>query len=234
MPLPTTTTTTTTKPIPSNKGKGKARAVTLSPTPSANWSSPDISNSRQWAQTPVKRALEVAGGSTDLKKAILMSMQEPEYACHDIEIRDAMWDVTDLMESFVRAHFDFALKGKLLPAFFQQFSPETAKVIGCVASGGPGGVAGWNELFIDPVKRKALVMAIIGNVLTEQVFQHIFFGGQERHVRDMTHLQKTHKHEDGKIACTCERTNANMMNQDSREMSSMPCVHLSSSRATKP
>jgi hypothetical protein len=231
-PLPTISTNT--KATPSSKGKDKARAITLSPTPESNWSSPNISNSGKWAQNPVKRALEVAGKSIDPKKAILMSVSEPEYACHDIEIRDALWDVTELMESFVSDHFGFVLEGKLMSAFFKQFSQETTKVIGCVASGGPGGVAGWHELFIDPVKRKALAMAIIGNVLTEQVFQHIFFGGQERHVRDMTYLQKTHKDEDGKVACTSEGTNANMMNQDSREMNSMPCVRLGSSRVTTP
>jgi hypothetical protein len=117
-----------------------------------------------------------------------------------MEIRDAMWDVTDLMESFVEDHFGFVLEGKLMPAFFKRFSLETAKVIGCVASGGPGGVAGWHALFIDPVKRKALVMGIMGNVLVEQVFQHIFFGGQERDVKEMTELQKEHKDEDGKFA----------------------------------
>jgi hypothetical protein len=43
-------------------------------------------------------------------------------------------------------------------------------------------------------------MGIMGNVLVEQVFQHIFFGGQERDVKEMTELQKEHKDEDGKFA----------------------------------
>lgn len=190
---PTTTKTSPTK---------KPRTITLSPITetSAPWSSSTLSNTAKWIEDANKRAFEIAGKSTDPKKAVGLSVKEPEYAIHDIEIRDAMWQITDLMQTFVEDYFGFALTTKLSTAFFKQFSPETAKVIGCVASGGPGGVQGWHDLFIDATKRQALVMAIIGNVLVEQVFQHIFFGGHERHVRDIAQLQKTHKDDDGKFA----------------------------------
>ncbi|KAH8728458.1 hypothetical protein GQ44DRAFT_647100 [Phaeosphaeriaceae sp. PMI808] len=106
----------------------------------------------------------------------------------------------DQIERLTKTSFAFEVvpSGTTLPQrFFKQFSAETVKVIGCLASGGPGGVQGWHDLFLDVPKRQALVCAIISNVLVEQVFQHIFFGGIAKHVKNLTMLQEQHCNEDG-------------------------------------
>ena len=41
-------------------------------------------------------------------------------------------------------------------------------IVGCIGAGGPSGVRGWNELFMDKELRQALVCVVIGNVLVEQ------------------------------------------------------------------
>ncbi|EAT81207.2 hypothetical protein SNOG_11499 [Parastagonospora nodorum SN15] len=161
------------------------------------WATHGMSNEEKWVSKPNKRAFEIAANSSDPKRAVRLSVKEPEYALRDMEIRDGLFQLTDLLQEFVKAYFKFKISGKLSPSFFEQFEPETAKVIGCVASGGPGGVQGWHEMFTDQLKREMLVMAIMGNVLVEQVFQHIFFGGLPKHVEIMTELQKTHRDEDG-------------------------------------
>ena len=129
----------------------------------------------------------------------------------DVEISEGFEELKNLMAEFSELHFGFevkdggSLEGKLLglaPGFYKQFGEETAKVIGCVASGGPGGVQGWHDLFIERVKRMALVTAIVGNVLVEQVFQHLFFGGAERYVADLVEMQKKDAEEDGKSIST--------------------------------
>ena len=76
------------------------------------------------------------------------------------------------------------------PHFFSLFHPETVKIISCVASSGQTGIQGWHQLFIDAEKRQALVCAVICNVLVEQVFKHLFFGGTERDVGEMMRVQR--------------------------------------------
>jgi hypothetical protein len=155
-----------------------------------------------WTQSPYRRALEIAS-FTDANPAqtIQREIGEPEYALRDIEIRDTIWRLQESMEAFSKDYFGFSTTpATLSPQFFSQFSAETAKVVGCVASGGPGGVQGWYDMFIDVQKRRALVMAMMGNVLVEQVFQHMFFGGIAKHIRDVTELQVTHGNEDGEFS----------------------------------
>jgi hypothetical protein len=179
--------------MPSKVGTIRLSAIAEEP-----WETQGLSNDEKWLAKPNKRALEVAAGALDPKLAVWKSVKEPEYALRDVEIRDAIWQTTDSMQAFAKEYFAFSVSGKLRSSFFEQFAPETAKVIGCVASGGPGGVKGWHDMFVKKDKRQALVMAIVGNVLVEQVFQHIFFGGLEKHVTSMTALQIKHADADGK------------------------------------
>lgn len=178
--------------VPSNVGTIRLNAIAAEP-----WATQGMSNEEKWVSKPNKRAFEIAANSSDPKRAVRLSVEEPEYALRDMETRDRLFQLTDLLQEFVKAYFKFKVNGKLSPSFFEQFKPETAKVIGCVASGGPGGIQGWHKMFTDQLKGEVLVMAIMGNVLVEQVFQHIFFGGLPKHVEIMTELQKTHSNEDG-------------------------------------
>ena len=166
-----------------------------------------ITTEEQWATRPNKRARELLSAfptQTRVKRAIQKEVKEPEYALRDVEIRDGLWHLMDLMERLTKKFFNFEVPPHVrkvyLESFFREFSPETAKVIGCVASGGPGGVEGWHDLFINEQKRRALVLAIIGNVLVEQVFQHMFFGGIAKHIKRLTDLQNKYRNEDGKCS----------------------------------
>jgi hypothetical protein len=149
-----------------------------------------------------KHASDVATSASNPKRAMLGDIQDPEYALCDVEIRDGLWHLMNLMDRLAQRYFAFDIhqhNSTIPKSFFNQISPETARLVGCVASGGPGGVQGWHYLFLDGQKRRPLVMAIVGNGLVEQVFRHIFFGGIAKHVRMLTELQKEHKNEDGKF-----------------------------------
>ncbi|KAL5113733.1 hypothetical protein ACEQ8H_008375 [Pleosporales sp. CAS-2024a] len=127
------------------------------------------------------------------------SRRVAEYACRDVEVREAWWQMVGLMHGFAEEYFGFGVvpNNKPCTAFFERFEPETAKIIGCVASGGPGGEAAWRALFVDEKKRKGLVMAMVGNMLVEHVFKHMFFGGLPEQVKAMSDLQRTYKDHDG-------------------------------------
>jgi hypothetical protein len=179
----------------------KAKTVTLDPVIGydTDWKQ-GIATEQEWAMRPDKRALELALGSKNPKRSIMHEVQEPEYVLRDTEIRDGLWQLMDSMERLDEEFLDYGtgFKFRMPTSFFEKFSAETVKVISRVASGGPGGVQGWHDLFLDNHNRRALSMAIIGNVLVEQVFQHLFFGGSVRHVQKLTMLQAEYRHEDGK------------------------------------
>ena len=84
-------------------------------------------------------------------------------------------------------------------AWFKTLTSETTKLINCVASGGPSGVWGWHDLFVNKDKLQALVCAMIGNVLSEQVLQHAFFGGTEEGVTAVAAVQREMKESDGEF-----------------------------------
>ena len=129
---------------------------------------------------------------------------EPVYAIRDAELRDNLWQVQDKMERFATEYFSFELDQDVfgnhehLTKAFSKMKPETVKVIGNVASGGPAGANGWRDLFYDEQKRCALVCAIIGNVLSHQVYQHAFFGGSLNDVQELEKIQRDNKDYDGK------------------------------------
>ncbi|KAF2107531.1 hypothetical protein BDV96DRAFT_653618 [Lophiotrema nucula] len=176
-------------------------------------------NKKRWEDAPNKFAREILkrkGG--DVEKAAkeirnpnihpglglekdddeFILASEPEYAFRDVEIRDSLWQILDNIQRFSKDHcaFDFHDTAKLKKAF-NKMTPETIKIIGCVASGGPGGYEGWYELFTNESKRRPLVCAIIGNVLVEQVFQHVFFGAGEAEQKELAKIQKKHRNADG-------------------------------------
>ncbi|KAF3037987.1 hypothetical protein E8E12_008010 [Didymella heteroderae] len=154
----------------------------------------------EWSDKPNTRAREVLGKHLHSSAALLNDLKEPEYACRDVEIRDGVWKMMDQIEALAKEHFSFELRDrKSLRAAFQIMPKETVKIIGCVASGGPAGASGWEDLFIDSNKRQALVCAIIGNVLVEQVFQHIFFGGTKEQIKDIAAIQFKHRNDNGRF-----------------------------------
>jgi hypothetical protein len=157
-----------------------------------NWNT--LTADEKWKVKPNRRARELQGDKDLIQKEI----QEPEYALRYAEIRDGMWEVMAQMQRFSNSFFKSERPVTVDAKFFSTLAPETAKVIGCVASGGPGGVKGWHNLFIEDDKRRALVCAIMGNVLVEQVFQHMFFGGSAAQIETLTQIQADHRNADGK------------------------------------
>jgi hypothetical protein len=160
-----------------------------------------IETPEMWATRPNKRAREMLKSYPQRARQFIQAeVQEPEYALRDVEIRDGLWHLMDLMERLSKQTCDNSMPSGIfretIEDRFKEFTPETAKIIGCVASGGPGGAEGWKHLFVNLEKRRALVQAIIGNVLVEQVFQHMFFGGIHRHIIRLGEMQETHKNED--------------------------------------
>jgi len=87
--------------------------------------------------------------------------------------------------------------------WFSTLPPETAKLINCVASGRPSGLWGWHDLFVNTEKMQALVCGMIGNVLSEQVLQHEFFGGGEEGVGAVRGVQREGKDLDGEFDSLC-------------------------------
>ncbi|ORY16649.1 hypothetical protein BCR34DRAFT_476214 [Clohesyomyces aquaticus] len=141
------------------------------------------------------------------KKLILAHLQEPEYTARDAEIRDSVWKIMDLMEQLAKKFFKFpfpetSANMSKLRTMFRSLAPETVKIIGSVASGGPGGDNAWYEFFTEEQKRRALVIAIIGNVVVEQVFEHHFFGGGKEAKGELTETQKKYRKDDGFVRNT--------------------------------
>jgi hypothetical protein len=164
-----------------------------------------IPDDGSWDDAPNRRAqdfiLEAQRSRGDAAYLIQRSIREPEYSLRDVEIRDGLWQIYSQMEDFSRVHFAFDLQKDAhhvaLKSMFGSMSRETVRIIGCVASGGPEGEDGWHSLFYDQEKRHALVCAILGNVISEQVLQHIFFGGAPEDIEAVAILQERHRDADG-------------------------------------
>jgi hypothetical protein len=157
-----------------------------------NWNS--LTADEKWKVKPNRRARELQGDKDLIQKEI----QEPEYALHYAEIRDGMWEIMAQMQRFSNNFLKSEKPVTVDAKFFSTLASETAKVIGCVASGGPGSVKGWHDLFIEDDKRRALSCAIMGNVLVEQVFQHMFFGGSAAQIETLIRIQADNRNADGK------------------------------------
>lgn len=127
----------------------------------------------------------------------LHSINLPASACHDTEIRDGLRILVNQISDLAETHFGFRAEAAQLRAVLGSLPKQTVRIIGCVASGGPGGAKGWEALFLDKEKRQALVCAVVGNVIVEQVLKHLFFGGTKEQIGEVEGLQFTHRHEDG-------------------------------------
>jgi hypothetical protein len=203
---PTSSTNNTSK-LPSNHIFHPTAWSTLHP--SEKWSTDPNLHARQLHSNP---------------QLILAQLpNEPAYAFRDTELRDAIWALMHRIEDFARTFFPQQQQRRgahasspfgdgddggnnnendrvevvLDERFYSGLSPETARVIACVASGGPGGVSGWHDLFVSREKMQALVCGIIGNVVSEQVLQHGFFGGTEEGVQRVREVEKDMRDSDG-------------------------------------
>ena len=164
---------------------------------------PTLTSATRWSKQPNSYARTLLARHGNNTKALLRSLQEPLYAVRDAEIRDALWEMASQIQRFAKQHFSFQVSDEAqLRSVLPILPRETVKIIGNVASGGPTGAKGWEELFLDKEKRQALVSAIVGNVLVEQVLQHLFFGGSQVQVKQVEVVQFRLRNEDGKFALT--------------------------------
>ncbi|KAH6853055.1 hypothetical protein BKA58DRAFT_450402 [Alternaria rosae] len=133
-----------------------------------------ITPEQKCSTKPNLRARELSSNPKSIRAE---SPSEPEYAFRDAEIRDGLCHLTTSIEDFSKEHFpsgahtSFTFKDKngdvmMHNKFFKSLTLETAKLINCVASGGPSGLWGWHNLFVDIEKLQALVCGVIGNVLS--------------------------------------------------------------------
>jgi hypothetical protein len=201
----TTSTRVTTPTRPATSPKATA------PDP---WISSKTSPNTMASEILLSKKNDVFIAKTAIKHSLIKGdhKAEPEYAFRDVEIRDGLWWVMDLMERFTTKYFKdevtkdgvkkevCTIKSTDLTNIFRLMKPETVKVIECVASGGPGGEEGWQDLFTSDQKRRALINAIVGNVLTEQVFQHACFGSGADTQNALKQREKELKSEDGKVS----------------------------------
>ncbi|KAF5845879.1 hypothetical protein GGP41_008391, partial [Bipolaris sorokiniana] len=188
LPLPPTT-----QPTPQTRCS-KTDTTPASTTP-PGWSG--MSSSQKWSTDSNLCARELGS-----KSAICADLHEPEYAMRDAEIRDALTHLVCLIQGFSREFFSGevhipAPDGILPASIYAQMTPQTVKVVHCVASGGPAGQWGWHNLFLNEEKRQALVCGVIGNVLVEQVFENVCFGFGEEDKDAFSALERELKDEDG-------------------------------------
>ena len=203
---PTSSSTNNTSKLASNRISHPTAWPTLSP--SQKWSTDPNLHARQLQRNP---------------QLILAQLpNEPAYAFRDTELRDTIWALMHRIEDFAKTFFpqeqqrrgahassplgdddggnnneDDRVEMVLDERFCSGLSPETARVIACIASGGPGGVSGWHDLFLNREKMQALVCGLIGNVVSEQVLQHGFFGGTEEGVQRVREVEKDMRDSDG-------------------------------------
>jgi hypothetical protein len=200
--------------ISSTNNTFKLSSNRMSSHPTA-WST--LSPSQKWSADPNLHARQLHSNP----QLILAQLpNEPAYAFHDTELRDAIWALMHKIEDFARTFFPQQRRGAHAPSplrdddggnnngndrvdvvlderFYSGLSPETTRVIACVASGGLGGVSGWHDVFMNREKMQALVCGIIGNVVSEQVLKHGFFGGTEEGVQRVREVEKDMRDSDG-------------------------------------
>ncbi|KAI8933661.1 hypothetical protein NX059_009382 [Plenodomus lindquistii] len=132
------------------------------------------------------------------KETIASSWPCPLYTIRDVEIRDTLDDICDQIRTLSRDHFGAANTHFAVDTrFFERLTDDTARLVGCVASGGPGGEQGWIELFDNVQKRRALICAMVGNLLVEQVLRHPFFGGGEEGSEEVGGAEERFRDGDG-------------------------------------
>ena len=165
----------------------------------------------KWSTNPNLRARELISSPRRIRAEL---PSEPLYAFRDAEIRDGLWGLMSAVEDFAERYFAKGAHAShttvaekeggdgdifIDKAWFSTLTPEIAKLINCVASGGPSGLWGWHDLFVNKEKMQALVCAMVGNVLSEQVLQHAFFGGTDEGVRAVSKVQREMKDSDGEF-----------------------------------
>jgi hypothetical protein len=82
-----------------------------------------------------------------------------------------------------------------------ELSDEFVQIAGFVATGGPAGVAGWEELFVNRELQVALVTGVIWKVLKEHVFAPLLFGGTKEQVKKLEQDEAEQAGFDGNSHC---------------------------------
>ncbi|KAF2100864.1 hypothetical protein NA57DRAFT_74463 [Rhizodiscina lignyota] len=168
---------------------------------------------KEWRERRNRRK-EIAPTASDDEDDVVVESDKRthgSYIMNDGYVRrdhNALWKA---LWAFVQAHFGFDVGGgeedaKERAAVEQDkwlrlkgaMSEELVKVAGIVAVGGPGGEAGWKELFVDsPEWRVMLVAGIVWRMLKEHVFHDLVFGGTVGMERECLDAMWGNRHLDG-------------------------------------
>ncbi|PVI08306.1 hypothetical protein DM02DRAFT_670 [Periconia macrospinosa] len=156
---------------------------------------------------------EVKENPDNARWAVTDIVNEPAYAFTDIELSDAIKHLKNLMLRFVERNIKFAPgKNNDLEKVFSGLTPETTRLIGYIASGGPEGEYGWKRFFLhnqdemydedggENKKGQALALGIIGKVIAEQVWGHACFGADTSILNDIQDIEKRLKDFDGEFS----------------------------------
>ncbi|KAK6439893.1 hypothetical protein LTR95_003891 [Oleoguttula sp. CCFEE 5521] len=121
-------------------------------------------------------------------------------AAKDETLCAAMHDLRDMTVSFSKyfCRPDPELTGNTVKDICEDEDNATlVRYIGCLAMGGPNGVAGWEELFYDGLCLEALAMGIVSRALKEHVFSALWFAADEKLDEKLNLLDMKHTDKDG-------------------------------------
>lgn len=91
-----------------------------------------------------------------------------------------------------------------LTEIIKDWNEQLVRYIGCIAQGGGNGEGDWTILLTDQKCRQALVLGVIGRALKEHVFNHLYFGGSEQLLDELSQQEKAKMKADGMISCEYE------------------------------
>ena len=97
--------------------------------------------------------------------------------------------ILDIGNYFAQWDIGREASAKYLRALDAGLSEEARTYIGCIATGGPCGLAGWEEILLDLELRKALVAGMIWKALKEHVFESLWFGAEPHRTKEMEDLE---------------------------------------------
>jgi hypothetical protein len=101
------------------------------------------------------------------------------------------------ISDFAKALFQFDLDPRQSKDWMRRLSraasPDLVRIVDSIAVGGPGGSAGWAEIFWDRSLREELVVGIIARVLKDQVFLALAFGASAEQEVAMTPHERYHR-----------------------------------------
>ncbi|CAI6339835.1 unnamed protein product [Periconia digitata] len=174
---------------------------------------------------------DMSGSMLQARNHLRMAAEDPDYTYSDVELVSELDYLRKLMESFTAEYCAHGCKAgdmtERLRKAFLNMTPETTRIYCNVASGGPGGPGGWHQFFQDKEKMQAFALAVIGNVVVEQVLHHVAFGADEKLLDKLKGVQSRLRNHDGFVRnqATAEALLENLKNGEDSEDETVDKAH---------